>query len=661
MIVIRGSARYYAERPVVAIRPAQETTKTDMCGICGIVELERGEVARESLLAMRESLRHRGPDDCGLWVSPDNRVGLAHRRLSIIDLGALARQPMVSPDNNLVVVFNGEIYNFMDLRSELQQMGHRFASRSDTEVLLAAFRQWGIDAIHRLDGMFAFAIYDHAKRRLVLARDRAGKKPLYYLRTGRVLRFASELKAILESPQVPRQIDALALEEYLAYGYVPGDMCMIKGVRKLPPGHLAIHDLDTGAFELRQYWSLPTAPVPQSSDEDSLVDELHGLLRESVRRRLVADVPVGILLSGGLDSSLVTAVAAEVSASPPKTFNIAFPGHGAYDESPYAREVANHFGTQHTELVAEPASVSLLPELAAQYDEPMADSSMVPTYMVCNLIRQHAKVGLGGDGGDELFGGYPFHRLIQKFAPLRMLPRPVLSLARLLAGAILPPGRFGRNAALVALSGLAQAIAQVNKYFDPPHRTALLAPHLRKRTPEHMLAPEARRLANQQPFQSPLGRISAMDFRTYLADDILVKVDRASMLAGLEVRAPLLDTRIIEFAYSRLSDDLRATSTEGKVLLRRLGQRLLPAKLDLKRKQGFELPLQQWFTGSWGSFCQDVLSEASEDIFDRQALGRLITQQKMGRRHTQRLFALTMFELWRRHYNVQPPDPKEPS
>jgi asparagine synthase (glutamine-hydrolysing) len=627
-----------------------------MCGITGIID--RQPPGPDVLEAMRDTLRHRGPDDAGTWWSSDRRVALAHRRLSIIDLSPAGHQPMADPQGDLALVYNGEIYNFQDLRQQLEGLGHVFGSTCDTEVLLAAYRQWGLDAVEKLHGMFAFAIYDGRAGRVVLARDRAGEKPLYYRPTPGGLRFASEIKALLAEPGCPRRIDRVALEEYLAYGYVPGELCMLEGFRKLPQGHLAVYDLATDALGVRAYWSLPVGPPPaeDTANVDALIEELHELLCDSVRRQLVADVPVGVLLSGGVDSSLVTAAAAEVSAAPIKTFTIAFPGHGPYDESAYARQVAEHFGTDHTELVAEPATVELLPQLAAQYDEPMADSSMVPTFMVSRLIRQHATVALGGDGGDELFGGYPFHQLIQRAAPLRAVPACLRGALRALADRVRPPGKHGRNAVLAALADLPDAAAQINKFFDPRHRDAVLAPSLRPRTAEIRLAPEARRLANQQPFENALQRMTAMDFRTYLADDILVKVDRASMLTSLEVRAPLLDPRLIEFAFGRVPANLRATSREKKILTRRLAARLLPASMDLTRKQGFSLPLQDWFAGPWGEFCEATLAEADERLLSRSAVGTLLAQQRAGRRHTQRLFALTMLELWRRHYDIQPPE-----
>ncbi|MCK5557067.1 MAG: asparagine synthase (glutamine-hydrolyzing), partial [Candidatus Hydrogenedentes bacterium] len=489
-------------------------------------------------------------------------------------------------------------------------------------------------------------------------RDRAGEKPLFYWcdEVKKEFRFASELKALMADASFPRRIDLDALNHYLGYGYVPGEMCMLQGLRKLPQGSAMTYDLRSNRPVLWEYWRLPESPPPQAGDEHALTEQLHSLLGESVRRRMIADVPVGIMLSGGIDSSLVTAMAAEVSTRPVKTFTISFPGHGSYEEGPYARRVAEHFGTEHTELVAEPATVGMLPELARQYDEPMADSSMVPTYMVSRMIRLSATVALGGDGGDELFGGYPTYSWILQMASVRrFLPGPLRRWALRALRRSIPLGRFGRNYLLALAEDLPGSIAQMNLFFDERYRKSLLASDLGDRLGGDITGPEARKRDIQQAYSTPLQKITAMDFRTFLVDDILAKVDRASMLSSLEVRSPFLDHRIIEFAYSQVPDDLRATRRERKILPRRLAEQLLPPGMDLSRKQGFTLPLQDWFRGEWGRYCSDVLLSGGQELFRRDAIERLLGDQQRGRLHTQRLFALTMFELWRREYNVSPP------
>jgi asparagine synthase (glutamine-hydrolysing) len=378
-----------------------------MCGITGIVDCD-GVGDRAPLAAMRDTLRHRGPDDSGEWWSADGRVGLGHRRLAVIDLSPGGHQPM-SDETGTTIVFNGEIYNYRELRTELETAGHCFRSRSDTEVILKAYAAWGADCLARLDGMFAFALMDAQAGRLFMARDRAGEKPLYYSMTGRRMTFASELKALMAHPATPRRIDAAALDAYLAYGHVQGSLCILAGVHKLPAAHALTFDVASGAVHIWRYWDLPPEAPDTTASLDSLAQELESLMEAAVRRQLVADVPVGVLLSGGIDSGLVTALAARVSDRPIRTFTMTVPGHPGLDEAPFARAVAQHCGTVHTELAAESVSFDLLPMLARQYDEPLGDSSIVPTYAVCRLIREHATVAFGGDGGDELFGGYPHY------------------------------------------------------------------------------------------------------------------------------------------------------------------------------------------------------------------------------------------------------------
>jgi asparagine synthase (glutamine-hydrolysing) len=620
-----------------------------VCGIVGVATRSPMSDAAPPLAAMRDTLCHRGPDDAGIWWAADRRVGLAHRRLAIIDLSPGGHQPMADVTGRLWITQNGEIYNYRELRRELEGRGHQFRTASDTEVILESYRAWGPECLVRLDGMFAFALYDSAIGRLLLARDRAGEKPLFYRHEPGRLVFASELKALMADPRFPRDLDLHALDHYLAYGYVPGTMCILRGVRKLAQGQAVTYELETDVCRSWRYWDLPEPPRTIRESRDELVRDLERLLEDAVRRQLVADVPVGVLLSGGIDSSLVTAMAARVVSTPVRTFTVSFPGHKTHDEAPHARLVAEHFGTRHTELAAEPASVDLLPVLARQYDEPMADSSMVPTYLVSRLVREHAKVALSGDGGDELFGGYHHYRWIQRGAQLRrIVPGPLRHLVGM-TSRLLPVGVPGRNH-LTAIAGDERAnIAHVNLYFDRWTRRRLLVP-----TVQHGAqgTPEDHRSALCRPAHGSLRQATEADFRTTLVDAYLVKVDRASMLASLEVRVPWLDHRIIEFAFGRLSDELRATTGELKILPRRLARRLLPPALDLGRKWGLSLPLASWFKGEWGAFVESVLREADPGVLNLRVIEGLIAGQRRGLANTARLFALTMFELWRREYRV---------
>jgi asparagine synthase (glutamine-hydrolysing) len=618
-----------------------------MCGIVGFASRTRVDAAL--LVAMRETMRHRGPDDAGLWQSPDGNVGFAMRRLAIIDLSPGGHQPMADGSGELHIVFNGEIYNFRELRHKLEQCGHKFRTASDTEVILEAYREWDEACVEHLNGMFAFALYDQRTRRLFVARDRAGEKPLFYRHDASGFLFASELKALMRDPSVARKLDYDAVHSYFAYGYVMGGGCILQGIRKLPPAHALSCDLETNSIRTWRYWKLKSYQPKLASPED-LEHELEDLLKDSIRAQLVADVPIGIMLSGGLDSSLLTAFAAQLSGKQIKTFNVSFPGNGSFDEGPYARIVARHFGTEHVELQAEPSSVALLPKLARQYDEPIADPSIVPTYALSRAIRQNVTVALGGDGGDELFGGYNHYNWL---AWLNQMRRFTPSLARQLVGAIaagvLPMGFRGRQYLIRFGGELAEMLGSTNLLFNVQDRKRLLADGLGQQCSP---SPEEAKSSCYQTPATLLRDAMSMDFNTYLPDDILVKVDRASMLASLEVRAPYLDHRIVEFAFRRLPDSLRASYKERKRILRRIARRHLPSTLNLTRKQGFSPPLKNWFQGDWGTFIREVLSQADSSLFQPAYIATLLSAERQGLATSARLFAISMFELWRREYQV---------
>jgi asparagine synthase (glutamine-hydrolysing) len=549
----------------------------------------------------------------------------------------------------LSIVFNGEIYNFADLRDELIAKGHGFKSHSDTEVILGAYREWGTECLARFNGMFAFALFDARKQTVFLARDRAGEKPLFYHQANSVLRFASELKALLADPALPRRIDPAALDCYLAMGYVPGDRCMLQAFNKLPPAHALLFDLKIGQAKIWRYWQLPELEATSSRplDEAALLDELEMLLEDAVRRQMVADVPVGVLLSGGVDSSLITAMAVR-SSSQVQTFTIGFPGHGKLDETEHARLIARHFGTRHTELMAEGATANLLPRLAHQFDEPMVDSSMIPTFLVSQLVRQHCSVALGGDGGDELFGGYGhYSRLKWMQQKLESIPYPFRKGVALSAEKLLPVGLKGRNWLQGMGVDLAKGLPLIASYFDAATRRRLLASQ-----PDWFLAAESVFKSRVPEYPDLIQRSTRMDFANYLAEDILVKVDRASMLNSLEVRAPFLDYRLIEFAFGRVPSHLKATAQDKKILLKRLTSRVLPPEFDRQRKQGFSIPLGDWLKG--GAF-RDLFNQVLRDSrcsFDAGTVDSLFHGQDSGRSNGERLFALVMFELWRREYDV---------
>ena len=622
-----------------------------MCGIFGILSRQRNN----NLLFLKRALElieHRGPDDMGEWWSDDGRVGLGHRRLAIIDLSASGHQPMQNSDGNLNIVFNGEIYNFLDLRCELIKKGHKFQTSSDTEVILVAYSEWGQDCLSHLDGMFAFALYDSKIQQLFVARDRAGEKPFYYSITNDGLIFASELKALIADERCSYRVASEALDCYLSMGFIPGDLCILEGVKKLPPAHAMTYNLNTGNSYVWKYWNLSEFEFNESNkiDESSLLEQLEFLLEDSVRRQMIADVPVGVLLSGGVDSSLITAMAAR-SQSRVKTYTISFPGHETYDESSHARLIADYFSTEHTELVAEESTLDLLPMLARQFDEPIVDSSMIPTYMVSRLIRQHCTVALGGDGGDELFGGYGHYSCLlwlkKRITPLsRFLIRlPVSKMAEYL----LPVGFKGKN----WLEGLGvdfkNDLPQIASYFNTTERNKMM----RKDYRLPLMAERLRR--SRIPKTSDfLKRATRMDFENYLPEDILVKVDRASMLNSLEIRAPFLDYRIIEFAFNKIPSHLKTTENQKKIILKKLCMKLLPPEFDKQRKQGFSIPLGKWLeTEPWKKMTKDILLGSSDSSFNRKYIENLLTGQASGRSNSERIFALVMFELWRNEYRIK--------
>ena len=619
-----------------------------MCGIVGVGGAA-AQADRDWLRIARDVLAHRGPDDAGDWWSADGRVGLAHRRLAIVDLSPLGHQPMHFAEHGLSIVFNGEIYNFRELRSELEQAGYSFRSHSDTEVLLAAYDAWGPECLSRLNGMFAFALYDARRQTITLARDRAGEKPLFYRLDKGALYFASELKALFANPLLPRHLDSIALDCYLAMGFVPGDRCILHGYKKLPPAHAMSFDLNRGVAHVWRFWQLPEvkADAVEMSDE-ALLDELEVLLEDAVGRQLVADVPVGILLSGGVDSSLITAMAVRRS-SQVRTFSIGFPGHGKVDETPHALLIARHFGTEHTALVAEPTTADIIPRLARQFDEPIVDSSMIPMWLVSQLVRQHCTVALGGDGGDELFGGYGhYSRLLNMESRLGWLPIGLRNMIASGATRCLPVGFKGRNWLQALGSDLSHGLPRIASYFDRSARRQLLGNAIAERDyAENIFTERVPQAADL------VQRATRMDFSNYMPEDILVKVDRASMMNSLEIRAPFLDFRIIEFAFGRVPSALKANSRARKVILKKLCERLLPRAFDKQRKQGFGIPMNAWLkAGPFRDLFWNVLLDPNA-MFNQKMVKSLLVGQDNGYGNGERLFALVQFELWRREYGVQ--------
>lgn len=616
-----------------------------MCAIIGIASTSSCLDKKYQLISGRDLMKHRGPDDFGEWWSDDNRVGLGHRRLSIIDLSPTGHQPMQDVLKKYTIVFNGEIYNYTKLRNDLLLKGFQFNSFSDTEVILNGYRAWGIDVLNKLNGMFSFCIYDEENKTLFIARDRVGEKPLYYSHKNDFFIFASELKSILNINQ-ENKINYDSFDCFLSMGYVPGEKSIIECINKLPPAHYLEFHLITGSLKIKKYWEPPIYQNTNVNDSE-LIEELDLLIEASVKKQMVADVPLGILLSGGVDSSIITAMASRTS-SKIKTFTVRFPGHSKFDETVHARLISNYFNTQHEELDAADATIEILPILAKQFDEPIIDSSMIPTFLVSQLVKKHCTVALGGDGGDELFGGYGHHsRLLvlqNKSKYLNPLFRKGISR---LASNLLPIGYKGRNWLQALEIDTQVGVPQIANYFDKSIRRKILVNNKLTFNSENIWN---NRIPKTDIF---LERFTKMDFENYLPEDILVKVDRASMLNSLEIRAPFLDYKIIEFAFSKVPARLKTNHIEKKIILKEIAKIILPKEFDFNRKHGFSIPLSDWLkNGPWLKYFEDVLLSSSQNIFNKEIIIKLLKGQKCGFENSERLFALVLFELWRNEYKI---------
>jgi asparagine synthase (glutamine-hydrolysing) len=580
-----------------------------MCGICGLLS-RSGRAEQDRIAAMTRTLVHRGPDGEGLHV--EGPIALGHRRLSIIDLSECAREPMSNEDGTLWLVFNGEIYNFKELRKDLEAR-HQFRSQGDGEVILHLYEERGDEVVRALDGMFAFALWDAKTRRLLVARDRTGKKPLFYYDGPGLFAFASEVKALLAHPDVPRTRDASALPLYLTYGYVPTPGTFYQGIRALPPAHFLVVT-EKGIEGPTPYWRVRFEDG-HVGDGQQAEERLRGLLQEAVARRLVADVPVGAFLSGGLDSSSVVAFMAAQAAGRVRTFTIGFAGGKEYDETAHARVVARHFATDHTEFVVEPKALELIDRLVWHHDGPFGDSSAVPTYLLSELTRTQVTVALNGDGGDEVFAGYL--RLYGGVVSERIPTAAFRALGAALA--LLPepkdrkhPLRFAKRFADAGRLPLAERYLRWNGYFtlDLPQ---LLRPELQPLADRDRLLDSYR--SELDGYGSTLARLLQLNFRTYLLDDLLVKMDRMSMAHGLEARSPFLDTALVEFGAS-LPNRLRMRWGRGKQLLRRAMKDILPPSILARAKMGFGAPLGAWFRSDLNGLVQERLLDPASPLYE---------------------------------------------
>ena len=621
-----------------------------MCGIAGRFNYDAQQpVDRGCLVAMTDAVAHRGPDADGYYEG--RGIGLGHRRLSIIDL-ATGDQPLGNEDGSVQVVFNGEIYNFAEVRAQLIGLGHTFRTNSDTEVIAHGYEQWGAHLVDRFRGMFAFAVWDEKARRLLLARDRLGVKPLFYCELpGRGVVFGSEIKSILQDPEVSRDWRPEAIDAYLTLLYIPAPETAYRDVRKLPPGHVLI--AEKGSIQVSRYWDLEFTGADDDISEDAYLQQLDGLLRESVGLRLISDVPLGAFLSGGIDSSTVVAYMKEVSDSPPVTIAVGF-DHAAFDEVRHAETVARHLGCQFHALVADPRVDDLLPRLAWHFDEPFADSSAVPTYYVSKAARELVTVALSGDGGDELWAGYARHRVEQ----WEQRARASFGSGRHLAGWIgqaLPLSLKGARSLRHLALEPDEAYARKHAYgmFEPEAKQRLYT-HDFARSVRHADAFASFRAAYREcASNDPIDRALYVDARTYMIDDVLTKVDRMSMAVSLEAREPLLDHKLLEFA-ARVPVSLKLKDGRSKYLLRRILERRVPQSITERGKRGFAAPIGEWLRGPLAPMAADLLLDGrlgDRGIFDRREVARIWDEHRTRRQdHPHRLWQLVMLELWFRQF-----------
>lgn len=647
-----------------------------MCGIVGALQTGiTADAWQTRLQRMTDSLRHRGPDDSGIWFDTDAGIGLGHRRLSIIDLSPAGHQPMWSADRRYVIVYNGEIYNYLVLRDELEQCGHVFRSRSDTEVMLTAFSRWGVEgAVRRFNGMFAFALWDRRERTLHLARDRMGEKPLYYGWTGKSFLWGSELKALRLHPAFDAGIDRFSLGLYLRYAYITAPHCIYTNIYKLPAGCiLTVPAGSTSRPDPVPYWTVKDAALQGLADgsvkqERDVVDGLDQLLQESVGLRMIADVPVGAFLSGGIDSSLVVALMQRHSDRSVKTFSIGF-HEREYDEANYARAVARHLGTDHTELyVTSSEALAVVPRIPELYDEPFADSSQIPTFLISQLTRRQVTVSLSGDGGDELFGGYTHYLSRPKIwnRVERLPPWFRISAGRALRAIPVT----GWNRILTRMPFMRKSGTYPDAWGEKIHRlgdvltaaefdTACQVIGSYWRRPEDIMRgdngpdafPDARPRAPE--IIDPFHRMMYLDMTHYLPEDILTKVDRASMAVSLETRIPLLDHRVVEFAW-RTPLSMKIRNEQGKWLLRQVLYRYVPERLVERPKMGFGVPVEKWLRGPLRDWAENLLAAhrlREDDLFDPTPIRDRWQAHLSGRADwSWPLWAVLMFQAWKERW-----------
>jgi asparagine synthase (glutamine-hydrolysing) len=633
-----------------------------MCGITGWANLDSrtppAEGANDLLHSMCERMTHRGPDSEGLLVT--NGAALGMRRLAIIDL-VTGEQPAFNEDKSVAVILNGEIYNYREIRRQLEQRGHTFASQSDTEVLPHLYEEYADQMVHHLNGMFAFALWDSKRRRLLIARDRFGEKPLYWGVFDKTLLFASEPKVLLAHPSVKSSLNLQALRQYLSFDYVPAPLSIYQGINKLPAAHTLT--LENGRVETHSYWCLSYKTPQPPPTEAEAAEHLLDLLADSVRLRLVSDVPLGVLLSGGVDSSTVAALAVRASSEAVKTFSISF-AESSFDESSYARAVAKYLGTDHhEERLSANLAANLVSEIGSWMDEPFSDPSLVPTYLLSRFTRKHVTVALGGDGGDELFAGYPMYRGHRWAENYSKIPRALRAgIIEPMVGLLPVKTRnlsFDYKATRFITGAKYEPVARHHIWFgsfNPAEQEMLLAPEI-LRTTDADIYRDARRMFTECDSSDVVEQMQSLDARLYLAEDILTKVDRASMAVSLEVRAPFLDPRVAEFAAS-LPPNYKLRGRKTKYILKRAIKDHLPAFVTRRGKKGFGVPVAEWLKGKLRPLARDLLSPdrvRKAGVFNAEYVTKLQDEHERGvANHRKLLWTLLMFELWHESFIETP-------
>ena len=625
-----------------------------MCGIAGLLYFnDQRRVDGNTLKRMCDAIVHRGPDDEGFHL--DGHVGLGMRRLQVIDLKT-GHQPISNEDDRIWIVFNGEVYNFPDLRQDLEAKGHTFSTHTDTETIIHAYEEYGDDCVQHLNGMFAFAIWDSRHSRLFLARDRLGVKPLYYYLDSTLLAFGSEMKALLQCQEVPRKLNFEALDAFLTFEYIPAPLSILEGIHKLPPGHVLI--VQNGKTSVKQYWDVPYGVSTSHQTEQEIEEELYALLADSTKLRLISDVPLGAFLSGGVDSSTIVQIMATMMGQPVKTFSIGF-DDASYNELAYARKVSKQFNTDHHELTIQPEIVTLVEHFCQYLDEPLGDVSVFPTYLVSQLARQHVTVVLSGDGGDELFAGYDWYVASKLDATYQKLPSFVKKLLSRFLHSVRPTsqkkGLINKIKRFVEGATLDPSLQHFrwNMYLTDFSKHHLYSPDMFKALEGKKVDDRFVQHLEKYREADPLWSQEYADIKTFLVDDVLVKVDRMSMAHSLEARTPFLDYRVVEFA-ARVPSPQKMRGLETKWLLKRCMEKKLPHDILYRKKEGFSIPMKNWLKQELRPLMEDTLSKdriKKDGLFNEEYVETLKSDHLSGRvNNAHQLWSLMVFSFWKDKY-----------